>query len=300
MATSTTKRYLIIGNGASGTYAAETIRKTDADGEITLLTNEPYPLYNRVALPPFLRDEARREKVFLRTPEQHEQKRIKLLCQTQIENLDTEARVATAADQVVIEDWKAYPVGTTGLPGDWKPQNWGTPHYENLKIVEDEGRRALYMKSVNDSSTINKEIKGKVHLKDTPMLEWQWKSIVLPKGANSCKKATDDQAGQIFIVWPRFPEAVRSRIIGYVWDTTQPAGTICKSEKTGTVTYVVVHSGPTDLNRWVTEKRNVVEDFKKIYGEAPDDPSVLSLSIDSNDTNTSSEAMYGPIVFKKQ
>jgi len=210
------------------------------------------------------------------------------------------AGVATAADQVVIEDWKAYPIGTTGLPGDWKPQNWGTPHYENLKIVEDEGRRALYMKSANDSSTINKEIKGKVRLKDTPMLEWQWKSSVLPKGGNSCKKATDDQAGQIFLVWPRFPEAVRSRIIGYVWDTTQPVGTICKSEKTGTVTYVVVHSGPADLNKWVTEKRNVVEDFRKIYGEAPDEPSVLSLSIDSNDTNTSSEAMYGPIVFKKQ
>ena len=210
------------------------------------------------------------------------------------------AGVATAADQVVIEDWKAYPLGTTGLPGDWKPQNWGTPHYENLKIVEDEGRRALYMKSANDSSTINKEIKGKVRLKDTPMLEWQWKSSVLPKGGNSCKKATDDQAGQIFLVWPRFPEAVRSRIIGYVWDTTQPVGTICKSEKTGTVTYVVVHSGPADLSKWVTEKRNVVEDFRKIYGEAPDEPSVLSLSIDSNDTNTSSEAMYGPIVFKKQ
>jgi NAD(P)H-nitrite reductase large subunit len=96
--TSTRKRYLIIGNGASGTYAAETIRKSDADGEITLLTNEPYPLYNRVALPPFLRDEAKREKVFLRTPEQHAQKGIKLLVNTQINTLSTEERVATAAD----------------------------------------------------------------------------------------------------------------------------------------------------------------------------------------------------------
>ena len=95
MATPTRKRYLIIGNGASGTYAAETIRKTDTEGEITLLTNESYPLYNRVALPPFLRDEARREKVFLRTPEQHEQKGIKLLCQTQITQVDTHARVAS-------------------------------------------------------------------------------------------------------------------------------------------------------------------------------------------------------------
>ena len=209
------------------------------------------------------------------------------------------ATVATAAE-VLIEDWKAYKVGSTGLPDAWKAQNWGTPNYQNLKIVDDDGRRALHMKSANDSSTINRDVKGKVHLKDTPILEWEWKSIVLPKGGNSCKKATDDQAGQIFLVWPRFPEAVRSRIIGYVWDTTQPVGTICKSEKTGTVTYVVVHSGPADLSKWVTEKRNVVEDFRKIYGEAPDDPSVLSLSIDSNDTNTSSEAMYGPIVFKKQ
>jgi len=98
LATSTPKRYLMIGNGASGTYAAETIRKTDADGEITLLTNEPYPLYNRVALPPFLRDEAKREKVFLRTPEQHAQKGIKLLVNTPIVSLNTAERVASAAE----------------------------------------------------------------------------------------------------------------------------------------------------------------------------------------------------------
>jgi hypothetical protein len=209
------------------------------------------------------------------------------------------AAVATAAE-VVIEDWKAHKIGTTGLPDDWKPQNWGTPHYDNVTIVEDEGRHALHLKSVNDSSTLNREIKGKVHLKDTPMLEWEWKLIVLPKGGNACKKATDDEAGQIFVVWPRFPEPVRSRIIGYVWDTTQPVGTICKSEKTGTVTYVVVRSGSSDLNKWVTETRNVVEDFKRIYGEPPEDPAVLSVSIDSNDTNTTAEAMIGTIRFKSR
>src|SRR5262245_15690154 len=105
----------MIGNGASGTYAAETIRKSDSEGEITLLTNEPYPLYNRVALPPFLRDEARREKVFLRTPEQHEQKGIKLLVNTQIEQLDTEAHVATAADGKRF-DYDCLLIATGGRP----------------------------------------------------------------------------------------------------------------------------------------------------------------------------------------
>ena len=209
------------------------------------------------------------------------------------------AAAATAAE-VLIEDWQAEKVGTTGLPGQWKTQNWGTPNYQNVTIVEDEGRRGLHMKSVNDSITLNREIKGKVRLKDTPILEWEWKSIVLPRDGNACKKSTDDEAAQVYVVWPRFPEQVRSRIIGYVWDTTQPIGTVCRSEKTGMVTYVVVRSGPAELNKWLTETRNVVEDFKKIYGEAPDDPAALSLSIDSNDTGTTSEAMIGVIRFTSQ
>jgi NAD(P)H-nitrite reductase large subunit len=98
LAASQSKRFLIIGNGASGTYAAETIKKSDPDADVTLLGDEPYPLYNRVALPPFLRDEAKREKVFLRTPEQHEQRGIKLLLGTRITKLDVQARVATAGD----------------------------------------------------------------------------------------------------------------------------------------------------------------------------------------------------------
>jgi len=44
----------------------------------------------------------------------------------------------------------------------------------------------------------------------------------------------------------------------------------------------------------------LVEDFKKIYGESPDDPGVLSLSTDSNDTSSTSEAMVGTIRFTSE
>jgi len=205
---------------------------------------------------------------------------------------------AVAADQVVVEDWKDK-VGATGVPHGWQRQNWGTPKYE-FKVVESDGRPALHMKSAAEGSTITRDVKGKMQLKATPILEWSWKAVTLPKGGNSCKKATDDQAAQVFVVWPRFPEAVRSRIIGYVWDSTLPAGTICKSEKTSTVTYIVVHSGPADLGKWITERRNVRDDFQKIYREAPEDPAALSLGIDSNDTDSTAESYIGPIVLKAQ
>ncbi len=205
---------------------------------------------------------------------------------------------AWAADQLVVEDWSQAPVGTKGIPSGWKGQNWGSPKYDFV-VVQDEGRKALHMKSANDGSTISKEVKGKVDLKETPVLEWSWKAVVLPKGGDSRKKATDDQVAQIFVVWPRFPEAVRSRIIGYVWDTTAPVGTIVKSEKTSTVTYVVLRSGTAELGKWITERRNVAEDFRKIYGEDPEHPGAVSISIDTNDTNSVAESFMGAIFFKK-
>src|SRR5919204_3789564 len=152
------------------------------------------------------------------------------------------ASIAAAADTVVVEDWSKAKVGMKGIPDGWKGgQTWGNPKHD-FTVVKDEGQPAIQLKSEGDSSTISKEIKGLVHLKDTPVLEWKWKVVTLPKGADSRKKATDDQAAQIYVAWPRFPQAVRSRIIGYIWDTQAPQGSIVKREKTGTVTYVVVPS----------------------------------------------------------
>ena len=63
-----------------------------------------------------------------------------------------------------------------------------------------------------------------------------------------CRKETDDQAGQLLVVWPGAPEALPPRVIAYVWDTTLPVGTIGKSEKAGTPTYVVVRSGEAEAS----------------------------------------------------
>ncbi|HEV8719027.1 MAG TPA: DUF3047 domain-containing protein [Candidatus Binatia bacterium] len=203
---------------------------------------------------------------------------------------------ATAADRVVVEDWRSYALGTRGIPGDWKEQTWGKPAYD-LEIISDNGQPVLHLRSKGDNSTISRDLKGSVDLNETPILEWRWKVITLPTGGNACQKSTDDEAAQVYVAWVRAPEAVRSRIIGYIWDSTAPAGTICKSQKTAIVTYVVLRSGADELGKWITERRNVVEDFRRIYGEAPDNPTALSLAIDSDDTRSSAESFIGPTVF---
>jgi hypothetical protein len=201
------------------------------------------------------------------------------------------------AAEVVVENWQELVPGARGIPAGWREQGWGKPNYDLFTIADDRGR-VLNLKSRSDSSTIAKDLGGRVNLKVTPVLQWSWKMVELPRGADARRAATDDEAGQLYVVWRRFPEALRSRIIGYIWDTTAPAGEFVKSQKTGTVTYVVVRSGPADLGKWITEQRNVVEDFTKIYGEAPHNPDAIAVGIDSDDTGSQAESYMGPILFR--
>ncbi len=87
------KRYVIIGNGVAGTTAAETLRKNDANCSIQLITNEAYPLYNRVSLPRFLQGVIVEQKVMIRDFAWHEQRNIELLTETLVESVHTDERV---------------------------------------------------------------------------------------------------------------------------------------------------------------------------------------------------------------
>jgi hypothetical protein len=207
------------------------------------------------------------------------------------------AAAAAQPSTIVVEDWSKHPVGKRGIPPGWEGQNWGSPKYD-FTLVSESAARVLHLVSDRDSSTISRELK--VDVRQYPILQWRWKVTVLPRDGDARRKQTDDEAAQLYIAFPRFPSAVRSRVIGYIWDSTAPVGAIFPSEKVATVTFVVVRSGTADLNRWLTETRNVYEDYKRIYGEAPGE-SVGAVSISSNSQNTSSraEAFFGEILFRK-
>ena len=98
------KRYVIIGNGVAGTTAAETLRKNDPNCSIHLLTNEPYPLYNRVSLPRFLQGVIVEQKVMIRDFAWHEQRNIQLVTETLVTTMNTDEQV------VVTNDGRQYPL----------------------------------------------------------------------------------------------------------------------------------------------------------------------------------------------
>ena len=124
------RRYVIIGNGVAGTTAADTLRKNDPNCDIHLLTNEPYPLYNRVSLPRFLQGVIVEQRVMIRDFAWHEQRNITLVTETMVTDVNTEERV------VVTDNGQKFPydallVATGG---------WANP----LRVMGAEGTRHIY------------------------------------------------------------------------------------------------------------------------------------------------------------
>lgn len=124
------KKYVIIGNGVAGTTCAQMLRKNDLACDIWLITNEPYPLYNRVSLPRFLQGLLPEQKVMIRTREWHDEQRITLLTETVVTRVDTDERVVYL-DRGGPLRYDALLVATGG---------WANP----LRVPGAEGTRRIY------------------------------------------------------------------------------------------------------------------------------------------------------------
>ena len=115
-----TRRYVVIGNGIAGQTAAEELRKGDADASIVMIAAERYPLYNRVALPRYLRGQVRREKVLMRTVEDYARQNLEIHFETWATEIDAKSKVVrTNRGQDFPYD--ALLIATGGRP---KPPPW--------------------------------------------------------------------------------------------------------------------------------------------------------------------------------
>lgn len=123
MSGSDVRRYVIIGNGFAGSTAAEQLRKHDAACEITLFGDEPYPLYNRISLPPMLRKQIPEAKVMMRTQAYYDEHRIALKLRTHIDRI-------VPQEKCVVADGISYPYDALLIATGGRPNPIGSPGSE--------------------------------------------------------------------------------------------------------------------------------------------------------------------------
>ena len=195
---------------------------------------------------------------------------------------------------ILMVDRFAGGVDDKGIPVGWTLEKEPGSDSKITLAQEKEGH-ILRLLSVGDTFGLKKEMS--FDIRKYPYLSWRWRAAKLPKGGDIRKRETDDQAGQIYVVFPKFPDMVNSRSVGYIWDSQAPAGLLGTSTAYGKMRYVVLQSGPAKLDQWVCETRNVYEDYKKHFQEEPPTVGTVLLYINSQHTKSSASCDYADIFF---
>lgn len=195
---------------------------------------------------------------------------------------------ALGAQEFVIVDF--------GHEKDGVPQGWELAEKigkAELDIVKDGTGRVLRLRSDSSSFALQKEVD--IDLNQTPFLEWQWKVTEMPKRGDFRSLPTDDQAAQLYLMFT--PDLMQKEVIAYIWDSNAPEGTIAEPTLPSaypflSIKVVVVESGEARKGKWITETRNVIEDYRKLYGREPGKLAGIRIQINSQHTKSQSEAYW--------
>ncbi len=180
-----------------------------------------------------------------------------------------------------------------GAPSGWELiKRDGTV---NLDLERKNNRYILHMKSNSESSFgIKKEMDVKI--KEYPFLNWEWKVARLPVGADVRKADTDDQAIQIYVAFKPtgWPAELNTPTIGYIWGVECPKDTVVTSRQSlaGKVRYIVLRGKSDKLDKWYYEKRNLEEDYEKLFPDINNGKlrNIGGISFYINSQHTKSEA----------
>ncbi|MFP4591143.1 MAG: NAD(P)/FAD-dependent oxidoreductase [Halobacteriales archaeon] len=93
-----TGSFVILGDGIAGSTAAETLRERDPDADITVITDEGEPLYNRILIKEFAKGKLPEAPIAIHEEQWYEDRSIDLALNTHVTRVDTGNRTVHAAD----------------------------------------------------------------------------------------------------------------------------------------------------------------------------------------------------------
>lgn len=198
-----------------------------------------------------------------------------------------------------------------GLPAGWEPLDF--PKVKARTAYEwSASSAALHATAAASASGLIYRHRGAVA--EAPVLRWRWKIAgTLPRG-DERRKSGDDYAARVYVTFRYEPsrvglatrlkygaiKALRGEYpphnaISYIWANRLAAGESAPSPYTSRVMMVAARSGDAAAGEWRAEERNVLEDYRRLFGSEPPPYAGIALMTDADDTRGSAEAWYADV-----
>jgi len=193
------------------------------------------------------------------------------------------------AAELLIDDFEQ------GLRPGWKEKSFvGTTRYQ---VVDEAGGRVLRADSEAAASGLVYDIEADPER--LPILSWRWKVTGTVPGGDERHKEGDDYAARVYVIFPHwfFP---KTKTINYIWANRLPKGESIPNPFTGNAMMLAVESGPELAGGWISERRNIVEDYRRLFGADPPQIGAIAIMTDTDNTGTSATAWYDDLRLSSQ
>jgi len=188
------------------------------------------------------------------------------------------------ACEIIIDDF------ANGIKPGWQTKSFkGTTEYT---WTRENGK--TYVKAVSNAAASGLYYKIEYDPKQYPYISWQWKvDNIIAKG-DASQKSGDDYGARIYVVFPAF-FFWNTRAINYIWANKLPKEEAVPNPYTSNNIMLSIQSGPAETGKWLTETRNIYEDYKRVFGKEPPSVGAIAIMTDTDNTGESASAGYGPI-----
>lgn len=203
---------------------------------------------------------------------------------------------------------------TRGLPGEWKglplADAYRKTAYELVRLDD-----TVVLRARSDSSTSAIGVERRVDLTTHPILEWRWKIGDLIDGSNLRRRSRFDAPARVVVDFAYDDlrlmyrlktvalralgyDVVPNRALMYVWANRMKLQDVAPTPHAEWIQMVPVRRGSTHVGTWLTERRNVRRDYRRVFGEEPPSVHGVALMTDANSMGDSVTTYYGDIVFR--
>jgi hypothetical protein len=201
------------------------------------------------------------------------------------------------------------------LPPGWKnlPVVHGKP-LTQYSLVQDGPTTVLQADANRSASALMHE--GDIDLERTPVVAWRWKAERPIDGADNRVASKEDAPARLVFLFDgdksklsffdRAKMDLAKRLGGedlpyatlmYIWSTNAARGAVIANPHTDRVQMIVVSGLPADAGQWQNLRRNVVQDYEKVFHESPGRVTGYGLLTDTDNTGASARAWYGDVEF---
>jgi len=187
--------------------------------------------------------------------------------------------------EILVDDF------THGIKAEWIPKSF--KGYTEYVWTKENGKPFVRATSNNAASGLIYKIK--YDPQKYPYITWNWKADKTIPGGDATQKTKDDYSARIYIAFPSI-FFWNSKIINYIWANKLPLNRIIPSAYTSSSIMVSVESGPSNTGKWITETRNLHDDYIRFFGKKPPKVAAIAIMTDTDDTGESTSAGYGPIL----